>query len=90
MVTSGLCSAPCSPHYSILGRISDTDVYKDVAEYEMVTAPGVGQELPAMRGQFKACPVVVHWKRGWGNLLVGREAGRWLHPWGRWLHLWGR
>lgn len=40
MVTSAPCSAPCSPHYSILGRISDTDVYRDVAEYQMVTAPG--------------------------------------------------
>uniref|UniRef100_A0A8C0IGC9 Solute carrier family 26 member 6 n=1 Tax=Bubo bubo TaxID=30461 RepID=A0A8C0IGC9_BUBBB len=30
------------PHYSILGRISDTDVYRDVAEYQMVTeVPGV-------------------------------------------------
>uniref|UniRef100_A0A8C5JHP0 Solute carrier family 26 member 6 n=1 Tax=Junco hyemalis TaxID=40217 RepID=A0A8C5JHP0_JUNHY len=30
------------PHYSILGRISDTDVYRDVVEYEMVTeVPGV-------------------------------------------------
>uniref|UniRef100_A0A663FHG2 Solute carrier family 26 member 6 n=1 Tax=Aquila chrysaetos chrysaetos TaxID=223781 RepID=A0A663FHG2_AQUCH len=30
------------PRYSILGRISDTDVYRDVAEYQMVTeVPGV-------------------------------------------------
>ncbi|NWH18362.1 S26A6 protein, partial [Grus americana] len=30
------------PHYSILGRISDTDVYRDVAEYEMAEEiPGV-------------------------------------------------
>ncbi|NXH96086.1 S26A6 protein, partial [Pachycephala philippinensis] len=30
------------PHYSILGRISDTDVYRDVAEYEMAhEVPGV-------------------------------------------------
>lgn len=54
MVTSAPCSAPCSPHYSILGRIFDTDVYRDVKEYEMVTAPGVGKELPAMGGQFKS------------------------------------
>ncbi|NXC37344.1 S26A6 protein, partial [Campylorhamphus procurvoides] len=31
------------PHYSILGRISDTDVYKDVAEYEMA------QEVPGVK-----------------------------------------
>ncbi|NWI65345.1 S26A6 protein, partial [Todus mexicanus] len=30
------------PHYSILGRVSDTDVYKDVAEYQMAhEVPGV-------------------------------------------------
>ncbi|NWV32947.1 S26A6 protein, partial [Grantiella picta] len=30
------------PHYSILGRISDTDVYRDVTEYEMAhEVPGV-------------------------------------------------
>ncbi|NWI87452.1 S26A6 protein, partial [Pitta sordida] len=30
------------PHYSILGRISDSDVYRDVAEYEMAhEVPGV-------------------------------------------------
>lgn len=49
-MTSASCSAPCSPHYSVLGRISDTDVYRDVAEYKMVTASGVGEELPAMEG----------------------------------------
>lgn len=32
------CSSPHSPHYSILGRVTDTDVYKDVAEYEKVKA----------------------------------------------------
>ncbi|KAM6126481.1 solute carrier family 26 member 6 [Phoenicopterus ruber ruber] len=31
------------PHYSILGRISDTDVYKDVAEYQMA------QEVPGVK-----------------------------------------
>ncbi|NXK86089.1 S26A6 protein, partial [Formicarius rufipectus] len=31
------------PHYSLLGRISDTDVYKDVAEYEMA------QEVPGVK-----------------------------------------
>ncbi|NXE88118.1 S26A6 protein, partial [Menura novaehollandiae] len=31
------------PHYSILGRISDTDVYRDVAEYEMA------QEVPGVK-----------------------------------------
>ncbi|NXJ17378.1 S26A6 protein, partial [Dicrurus megarhynchus] len=31
------------PHYSILGRISDTDVYRDVAEYEMA------QEIPGVK-----------------------------------------
>lgn len=43
VVTSDPCSALCSPHYSILGRISDTDVYRDVAQYQMVTAPGGGR-----------------------------------------------
>lgn len=33
------CSALCSPHYSLLGRIPDTEVYKDVAEYEKVKVP---------------------------------------------------
>lgn len=65
-MTSDPCSTPCSPRYSILGRISDTNVYRDVVEYEMVTAPGVGEELPAVRGQFKASPVVAHWKKGLG------------------------
>ncbi|NXD47360.1 S26A6 protein, partial [Corvus moneduloides] len=31
------------PHYSVLGRISDTDVYRDVAEYEMA------QEVPGVK-----------------------------------------
>ncbi|NXJ92045.1 S26A6 protein, partial [Corythaixoides concolor] len=31
------------PHYSILGRISDTNVYKDVAEYQMA------QEVPGVK-----------------------------------------
>ncbi|XP_027556750.1 solute carrier family 26 member 6 isoform X1 [Neopelma chrysocephalum] len=31
------------PHYSILGRISNTDVYRDVAEYEMA------QEVPGVK-----------------------------------------
>uniref|UniRef100_A0A8C3NM73 Uncharacterized protein n=1 Tax=Geospiza parvula TaxID=87175 RepID=A0A8C3NM73_GEOPR len=31
------------PHYSILGRISDTDVYRDVVEYEMA------QEIPGVK-----------------------------------------
>ncbi|NXL48103.1 S26A6 protein, partial [Podilymbus podiceps] len=31
------------PHYSILGRISDTDVYKDVAEYQKA------QEIPGVK-----------------------------------------
>uniref|UniRef100_A0A8C3RIP3 Solute carrier family 26 member 6 n=1 Tax=Cyanoderma ruficeps TaxID=181631 RepID=A0A8C3RIP3_9PASS len=31
------------PHYSILGRISNTDVYRDVAEYEMA------QEIPGVK-----------------------------------------
>uniref|UniRef100_A0A8C3VCU8 Solute carrier family 26 member 6 n=1 Tax=Catharus ustulatus TaxID=91951 RepID=A0A8C3VCU8_CATUS len=31
------------PHYSILGRISDTDVYRDVKEYEMA------QEVPGVK-----------------------------------------
>ncbi|NWW61578.1 S26A6 protein, partial [Ifrita kowaldi] len=31
------------PHYSILGRISDTNVYRDVAEYEMA------QEVPGVK-----------------------------------------
>ncbi|NXG19409.1 S26A6 protein, partial [Grallaria varia] len=31
------------PHYSILGRISDTDVYRDVAEYKMA------QEVPGVK-----------------------------------------
>ncbi|NWX28553.1 S26A6 protein, partial [Notiomystis cincta] len=31
------------PHYSILGRISDTDIYRDVAEYEMA------QEVPGVK-----------------------------------------
>ncbi|NWR61923.1 S26A6 protein, partial [Bucorvus abyssinicus] len=31
------------PHYSILGRISDTDVYRDVAEYQMA------QEIPGVK-----------------------------------------
>ncbi|NWX58074.1 S26A6 protein, partial [Promerops cafer] len=31
------------PHYSIMGRISDTDVYRDVAEYEMA------QEVPGVK-----------------------------------------
>ncbi|NWI48297.1 S26A6 protein, partial [Picathartes gymnocephalus] len=31
------------PHYSILGRISDTDVYRDVTEYEMA------QEVPGVK-----------------------------------------
>ncbi|NXR49278.1 S26A6 protein, partial [Hippolais icterina] len=31
------------PHYSILGRISDTDVYRDVVEYEMA------QEVPGVK-----------------------------------------
>ncbi|NXP66363.1 S26A6 protein, partial [Chloropsis cyanopogon] len=31
------------PHYSILGRVSDTDVYKDVVEYEMA------QEVPGVK-----------------------------------------
>ncbi|NXK59069.1 S26A6 protein, partial [Sylvietta virens] len=31
------------PHYSILGRISDTDVYRDVMEYEMA------QEIPGVK-----------------------------------------
>ncbi|NWZ01700.1 S26A6 protein, partial [Loxia curvirostra] len=31
------------PHYSILGRISDTDVYRDVMEYEMA------QEVPGVK-----------------------------------------
>ncbi|NXC74621.1 S26A6 protein, partial [Anhinga anhinga] len=31
------------PHYSILGRISDTDIYRDVAEYQMA------QEVPGVK-----------------------------------------
>ncbi|NXX34477.1 S26A6 protein, partial [Nicator chloris] len=31
------------PHYSILGRVSDTDVYRDVMEYEMA------QEVPGVK-----------------------------------------
>ncbi|XP_061864652.1 solute carrier family 26 member 6 [Colius striatus] len=31
------------PHYSVLGRISDTDVYRDVAEYQMA------QEIPGVK-----------------------------------------
>ncbi|NXS65824.1 S26A6 protein, partial [Pandion haliaetus] len=31
------------PHYSILGRIADTDVYRDVAEYQMA------QEVPGVK-----------------------------------------
>ncbi|XP_030314197.1 solute carrier family 26 member 6 [Calypte anna] len=31
------------PHYSVLGRISDTEVYRDVAEYEMA------QEVPGVK-----------------------------------------
>ncbi|OPJ72065.1 solute carrier family 26 member 6 [Patagioenas fasciata monilis] len=31
------------PHYSILGRISDTDVYRDVAEYQLA------QEVPGVK-----------------------------------------
>ncbi|NWY53013.1 S26A6 protein, partial [Chionis minor] len=31
------------PHYSILGRISDTDVYRDVAQYQMA------QEVPGVK-----------------------------------------
>ncbi|NXX56274.1 S26A6 protein, partial [Scopus umbretta] len=31
------------PHYSILGRISDTDVYRDIAEYQMA------QEVPGVK-----------------------------------------
>ncbi|XP_052632905.1 solute carrier family 26 member 6 [Harpia harpyja] len=31
------------PHYSILGRVSDTDVYRDVAEYQMA------QEVPGVK-----------------------------------------
>lgn len=62
MVTSAPCSAPRSPHYSILGRIADTDVYRDVAEYQMVTAPGGGRRTTCNGGgQFKAPPGAIHW-----------------------------
>lgn len=76
MVTSAPCSAPCSPHYSILGRISDTDVYRDVMQYEMVTAPGMGEELPATGGSSKH-PSCGSLEKGagafwWGE---GRRAG---------------
>lgn len=70
MLTPTPCSPPCSPHYSILGRISDTDVYRDVVEYEMVTAPGLGEELPAVGGSSKLTG-----KRGWGHFGVGRATG---------------
>ncbi|NWZ95497.1 S26A6 protein, partial [Nesospiza acunhae] len=43
VLTSAPWSPPCSPHYSMLGRISDTDVYRDVAEYEMA------QEIPGVK-----------------------------------------
>uniref|UniRef100_A0A8C3RIR0 Solute carrier family 26 member 6 n=1 Tax=Cyanoderma ruficeps TaxID=181631 RepID=A0A8C3RIR0_9PASS len=36
------------PHYSILGRISNTDVYRDVAEYEM--RRGEGGSIPGIPG----------------------------------------
>ncbi|NWU18384.1 S26A6 protein, partial [Cephalopterus ornatus] len=39
------------PHYSILGRISNTDVYKDVAEYEMA------QEVPGVKIFRSSCTV---------------------------------
>lgn len=41
-LSPSLC--PCSPHYSILGRIADTDIYRDVAEYQLVTTPGGGRK----------------------------------------------
>ncbi|NXM23841.1 S26A6 protein, partial [Oxyruncus cristatus] len=39
------------PHYSILGRISNTDVYRDVAEYEMA------QEVPGVKIFRSSCTV---------------------------------
>lgn len=75
MVTSAPCSAPCSPHYSILGRISDTDVYRDVAEYQMVTAPG-GWEKSCLQwgGSSKHLQgLFAGERRGGGHFGGGRE-----------------
>jgi len=51
MVTSVPRSVPHSPHYSILGRISDTNIYRDVAEYQMVTARRGGRRAALAMGQ---------------------------------------
>lgn len=61
MVTSVPCSASCSPHYSILGRISGTDIYRDVAEYQMVTALGGGRRAACNVGAGQSTP------RCWGQ-----------------------
>lgn len=91
MVTSDPCSALCSPHYSILGRISDTDVYRDVAQYQMVTAPGGGRRAACNfgGGGVKALPGAVCWGnfggRFWGVEGILRKGGKGsmrLHPWG--------
>lgn len=79
MVTSAPCSAPCSPHYSILGRISDTDVYRDVMQYKMVTAPGMGEELPAMGGSSKH-PSCGSLEKEAGGILVGERRGEQVAP----------
>lgn len=84
MVTSAPCSAPCSPHYSILGRISDTDVYRDVAEYQMVTAPG-GWEKSCLQwgGSSKHLQgLFAGERRGGGILGEGGKGSRGLHSWG--------
>lgn len=75
MVTSAPCSAPHSPHYSILGRISDTDIYRDVAEYQMVTPPGDGRRAACNAGgKFKAAQGLFAEERSGGH-LGGRRGG---------------
>lgn len=76
-MTSDLCSAPCSPHYSILGRISNTDVYRDVAEYEMVTAPGVGGRAACNEGAVQSIFCSGSLEKGAGGIwMAGREGGK--------------
>lgn len=56
------CSAPHSPHYSLLGRIPDTEVYKDVAEYEKVKVPscqrGGGRGRGGLEHSWGLCAVL--------------------------------
>lgn len=68
MVTSAPYSAPHSPRYSIMGRISDTEVYRDVADYQMVTAPGGGRRAACSWGgrRLKASRGAVCWGKRQG------------------------